>query len=168
MGQKYFPDRIKVNEKALLLIRLYYMFLNHFKLDASIYILQHAVLKDVVVRYWRDVDRLHRYHDISRINRHKIAGYLTHWICKLRPIVVAKNDEFLSDPDMALYINEIFAVFVAVARIQEYHNKNGGKKIKVKKETFDTCLYNLRYRPVTGDMLSMVYGFIEETSLVER
>ncbi|MCL2689686.1 MAG: hypothetical protein FWE57_07560 [Chitinispirillia bacterium] len=154
-------DDAKVFATARTLANGYCEFMNYFKQDARCYRLEPTTISDVVERYWRDVDRLHRYHSMKRIDRHKIAGYLTYWISKLRPIAVIKSCADIDNADISTYINELYAIFVALGRLCETKQ---GKEPVVKSSLLNTLLYNLRYRPVTGDMLSMVYFQIEETS----
>ncbi|MCL2183173.1 MAG: hypothetical protein FWB85_06860 [Chitinispirillia bacterium] len=164
MDNEQLLDGAKVFTTARTLTREYYGLLNHFKLNAGNYNLEPATLNNLVERYWLDVDRLHRYHDMERIDRHKIAGYLTYWICKLRPIAVIKTNSDLNDAAIPLHINELFAVFVALGRLQgQYRALKSGCTLILKDNLCNALLYNLRYRPVTGDMLSMMYYLIEES-----
>ena len=164
----YTPDKEKVTATACALIRHYYAAIKHFGLDAGCYWLDRAALKDVAERYWTDVDRLHRYHGMARIDRHKIAGYLTYWICKLRPIMVVKNDIWLGSPSIPQFINETFAIFVALGRLQAHHDTaKTGKDITVKSGFYNALRYSLRYRLLTADMLSMAYYLIEEAKPIE-
>ena len=48
------------------------------------------ILADVVTRYWRDVKRIHIFQTVP-IDCHKIAGYLTYWICMLRPFRASED-----------------------------------------------------------------------------
>ena len=97
MSKDVLLNKTKILNTARTLIRQYYDVLRVLQLDAHQYRLDPIILLNVAERYWLDVDRLHRYHSIERIDRHKIAGYLTHWICKLRPVAVAQNDIYLKN-----------------------------------------------------------------------
>ena len=158
MEQRYFPDSAKVTATLTSLIRQYYKTLNHFRLDARGYRLDRAVLKNAVERYWMDVDRLHRYHSLPRIDRHKIAGYLTYWICRLRPISLLEDSQTLDKPARAIFINELFATYVSLARIQTKRRKSGADTtLQISAGLLHAFLYGLRYRPFSGDTMAMMY-----------
>jgi hypothetical protein len=157
------------NAKAIkttsFLVGKYYDFLNLFNLNALNYKIDMAVVKDVGRRYAYDVDRLHRYHDTDFIDRHKIAGYLTYWICKLRPISVDDHGIYFESAKRPLYINELFALYVGMGRINAHHEYHKTmERATISKSLTNTFLYDLRYRPTTGDMLSMSYYLIEKSS----
>jgi len=163
MGSNEHVDRTKALRSAQTLAREYYDFLNHFELNAGWFRLDRVVLLNLTERYWLDVDRLHRYHSSTRIDRHKIAGYLTYWICRLRPIAVVSDQANIEHTDIALHINELFAVFVALSRLDVHHRiEKDSKTVSIKKGFFNALMYNLRYRPSTGDILAMLYYLIEE------
>ena len=155
-------DKTKMLDTAQTLARQFYNFLSRLGLDAQHYRLDFIILRNVVERYWRDVDRLHRYHATERIDRHKIAGYISYWICKLRPIAVTESDVYSNNAMIPLYINEIFAVSAAFGRICACDKNMSDDKVAVIEEKFFTSLmYSLRYRAMTGDTLSMMYYLIE-------
>jgi len=149
-------------EKASFLVGKYYDFLNKFGVCAANYVLDKFAVKEIARRYACDVYRLHRYHSTERIDSHKIAGYLTYWICKFRPIHVKHFDVYFGDPKTPQFINETFALFIGMGRINEhYRQNNSDRKIFLGKSLINTFLYDLRYRAATGDMLSMAYYLIE-------
>lgn len=163
MSETYFPDTIKVMVAVRSLIRQYYYFLSHYKLNARGYRLDRVILKNVVERYWMDVDRLHRYHNMTRIDRHKIAGYLTYWLCRLRPISSLEDDIALDKPLRAVFINELFAISVALGRLQARSDKIEGQVLQINADLLNTLCYSLRYRPLNGDALSVMYYLVEKT-----
>jgi len=131
-----------------------------------------AIVKDVARRYAYDVERLRIYHKSPQpnvdplINRHKIAGYLAYWVCKLRPISLNNKDAYLNGGARSrLYINEAFAMYLAVGRLRAERIKDGvTAKEVVDRELMDAMLYGLRYRPITGDTLSMAFHLMEKTA----
>ena len=163
MSEAYLPNDRKILAEVYSLIRQYYYFLSHYKLDARGYRLDRAILKNVMERYWMDVDRLHRYHNMPRIDRHKIAGYLTYWLCRLRPISSLDDNMALGKPLMALFINELFAIYVALGRIQARKNQVERQSLQISTDLFNALCYSLRYRHLNGDALSVMYYLIEET-----
>jgi hypothetical protein len=164
MDENKIINETKVFATARTLVRVYYDLMNHFGLNTRHYKLNLAALSDLTERYWLDVDRLHRYHNTERIDRHKIAGYLTYWICKLRPIAVVEKNADLENASIALYINELFSVFVAFGRLEAGRETANSSRqpVSIKKGLLNALLYNLRYRPVSGDMMAMTYYLIEE------
>ena len=165
MSETYFPDSRKVMVVVRSLIHQYYYFLNHYKLNARGYRLDRVILKNVMERYWMDVDRLHRYHSMSLIDRHKIAGYLTYWLCRLRPISSLEDDMALDKPLRTVFINELFAIYVALGRLQARSNKIKGRSLQISADLFNTLCYSLRYRHLNGDALSVMYYLIDGTRL---
>ena len=162
MGSNGHIDKAKAFKTAQTLAHGYHDFLGHFKLYAGWFRLDRVVLLNLVERYWLDVDRLHRYHATTRIDRHKIAGYLTYWICRMRPIAVVSNRANLEHADIALHVNELFAVFVALSRLDVHHRiEKNGQTVFIKKGFFNALMYNLRYRPFTGDTMAMLYYMLE-------
>jgi len=153
----------KAVETASFLVAKYYDFLNKLKLNAYNYGLDKLAIKDVARRYAYDVYRLHRYHHTEYIDRHKIAGYLTYWICKIRPIYIKNPEMCFENAKSPLFINEAFALYVSVGRINAHYVQNGsGRKIFINDGFLDAFLYGLRYRTITGDMLSVAYYLAEK------
>jgi hypothetical protein len=157
-----FVDR-KALEKTSFLVGKYYDFLNNFKLYAGSYEIDKFAVEEIARRYAYDVYRLHRYHSTERIDCHKIAGYLTYWICRLRPIRVKDFGTYFENTKTPQFINEVFALFIGMGRINERNRRSGsGKRATISKSLANAFLYGLRYRPTTGDMLSMSYYLIEK------
>jgi hypothetical protein len=156
----------KALEKTSFLVEKYYDFLNKFKLYAGSYELDKFAVEEVARRYAYDVYRLHRYHSTERIDRHKIAGYLTYWICRFRPIRVKDFGIYFENTRTPQFINEVFALFIGMGRVNEHYRQSGsGKRIAVTKSLVNTFLYDLRYRAITGDMLSMAYYLAEKSGV---
>jgi hypothetical protein len=131
------------------------------------------IIRLMVKRYLDDVERLHRHHNIGFIDCYKIAGYLTYWICRLRPIRVVSKIVFQGDiavekvkkaANQSFFINELFAMFLGIGRIDSRYKKDGiGTSISLSKDIVNTMLYGLKYRHTTGDMLSLTYAMIDAT-----
>ncbi|GBU21497.1 hypothetical protein R80B4_01390 [Fibrobacteres bacterium R8-0-B4] len=165
---KYVTDRAKETARAKSLVRHYVNFLRLFGFNPQHYRLDYAILKAVVKRYLKDVERLHYFHDITRIDSHKIAGYLTYWLCKLKPIVVDKPQAYYEAiPPVkhlrhAFFINEMFAICVGIGRINAKRGKSCG--VTMPTRLFDSLAYELKYRQTNGDTLSLTYYIIDGTS----
>lgn len=147
-----------ITETALSIMDEYYNFLRRYKIDASSYRLDFYALNDIAYRYWRDVERLHSFHDMPLIDCYKIAGYTAYWICKLRPISVVGNKSYTVNPKFTKFINEAFAVRYACGRINsEYKVTNSERRIVLSRKLFDTLLYSLKYRTLPGDAIALFF-----------
>jgi hypothetical protein len=157
----------ELNEKrtqtASVLTEMFYDFLRVHKLNPSDYKLDFFVMQNVSARYIRDVKRIHENHkDIPLIDRHKIAGYLTYWICKLKPISVALNSVHIKNTVTPFYVNELFALYISLGRIEAHFEAfSSDRAIMVYEEFVEPFLYSLKFRPITGDNLSMDYYLLE-------
>jgi hypothetical protein len=139
------------------LIVHYHRFLRIYKLNPQLYRIDHYALKDIIRRYMRDVDRLHRFHDMPRISSTKIAGYMAYWICKLRPISAAASGVYFETPDVPRFINENFAVYVALGRVNSGMGKCAVRGVTVSAAIYSALIYSLRYRHLSGDALSLFF-----------
>lgn len=162
------PDRASITAKAKYLLVEYHGFLRRFKVNNSLYRINSHILKDVATRYWRDVERLHHFHNMPLIDCRKIAGYLAYWICKLRPISVTSHSAYLTDADTPNFINETFAVYVVCGRINSELAANGHKcGVVIEDKTLDSLLYSLKYRATSGDTLSLFFEMAEKLTLAK-
>jgi len=61
--------------------------------------------------------------------------------------------------------NELLALIVAVGRINcsEMYLDND-KEVLLRSEFLEAFLYTLRYRPLNGDLLSIIYYFVDKFS----
>lgn len=64
-------------------------------------------LYSAVISYFEDIERYKQFHEISRINNVKCAGFTIKWVSKFRPI---KVDYQTNMPDELQYSNEIYAL----------------------------------------------------------
>ena len=143
---------------TVFMIRQYVSFLSTFNLSKEDFNLDLYVLADVSKRYFKDVDRLHQYHGITRINAHKIGGYTSYWISKLRPISVTNPDLYRDKSGFVEYINEIFALRLATSRICA---TNRTKTVRLTGELMKSLLYLMKYRVTSGDNLALMYYFFD-------
>jgi hypothetical protein len=160
------PDAGSVLATTKELFAEYRRFTRKFKVDPKSYRIDPYILKDVATHYWRDVERLHSFHDMPLIDSRKIAGYLTYWICKLHPIGATNTFAYLADPQKPKYINEAFAVSVACGRINAALEASGYKVgIVMDSKTLDSLLYTLKYRATSGDTLTLFFEMVEKLAL---
>jgi len=151
-----------MNDKELLftktMLRAYSFFLSAYALNPKDFGLDVVVLRDMSKRYFKDVDRLHRYHGITHIDAHKIAGYTTYWLSKLKPISVGNSALYNGKSEFCVYINEIFALYLASGRII---SAGEIKNLRLNSGLLASFLYLLKYRTTSGDNLSIMYYLIE-------
>jgi len=143
------------------LVTGYYSLLDLFGLSEEDIVIDLEKANEVIERYWRDVDRLKRFHKIQSIDCHKIAGYLTYWICKIKPLQT--KDTYSIESNAIREANELLALIVAVGRIN-CSKMYEGKEVLLRSEFLESFLYTLRYRPLNGDLLSLIYYFVDKFS----
>lgn len=151
------------NDTLIALVTGYYSLLDLFDLSEENIAIDLEKANEVIERYWRDVDRLKRFHKIQSIDCHKIAGYLTYWICKIKPLQT--KETYGIESNAIREANELLALIVAVGRIncsEMYLAK--GKEVLLRSEFLEAFLYTLSYRPLNGDLLSIIYYFIDKFS----
>jgi len=152
------PDKaIEASKSAKFLINSYYNFLRCLRLNANDYKIDYYIMKDVAVHYWRDVERLHAFHKMPRINSSKIAGYYGYWICKLRPISVINTGVYSDCRTVSKFMNEAFALHVGCGRINASLKLTNRENIKIDGDILDTLLYSMKYRVMSGDALSLFF-----------
>jgi len=158
--------------RARYVINSYADFLKMLDLNPQFYRLDMIVLRAVIRRYLKDVDRLHTYHDMPRIDCRKIAGYYTYWFCKLKPIhIVDKrgayqdcldDNELTGVSKLSFFINELFSIHLGLGRINSHYSKSGSStEILLDQKTYNTLLYSLKYRLISGDMLALTYEMVD-------
>jgi hypothetical protein len=164
----YEVDPAEETAKAKFLLRQYVAFLKICGYNPQFYRMDYTILKAVVKRYLMDVERLHNFHGMPRIDCHKIAGYLTYWLCRLKPIVVDKPQAYYGETHPVkhlrhpFFINEMFAVTVGVGCINATRKDLvSGGGVAMSKEFFNSLTYGLKYRYLNGDTLSMMYYMID-------
>lgn len=149
------------NDVLIALVTGYYSLIELFDLSEECIAIDLEKANEVIERYWRDADRLKRFHKIESIDCHKIAGYLTYWICKIKPLQT--NNTYGVESNAIREANELLALIVAVGRIncsEMYLAK--GKEVLLRREFLEAFLYTLKYRPLNGDLLSIIYYFIDK------
>ena len=159
----------KIEKTTRVLLDVYFDFIETFKIDTDVFKIDEFIVKDIVRHYFRDVERIHYFHkETPCIDCHKIAGYLSYWIAKLKPISVRKSELYLTNPMDLKTINEMFALIVAIGRVNaNLESKSIGKRIECESSFIKSFVYNLRYRQTSGDNLSMTFYFLEKSAVRE-
>jgi hypothetical protein len=125
------------------------------------------IVTEISSRYIRDVKRIKLFHpqEIENINEYKIAGYLSYWISKLRPVQIKDSVRRFTLTQNVL--NEELAFHISIGRINQERVKNGKSKIDFEKnsnmtKTFiNEIFYTMKYRLTSGDNLAQIYRYTE-------
>lgn len=117
--------------------------------DTSKFILSPSITREVVYRFLSHKDLIEDYHPgIKGSDAFKIAGYLTYWIAKLKPVQILDPNP----TEEEIFINEYLAIAVAVSYF--YMDKN----IKIlSKKIINNLKYLLRYRTLTVRIMPLIY-----------
>jgi hypothetical protein len=115
---------------------------NNFKLSA-------AIAKEAVRRFIEHKDLIEDSHPTMKgSDSFKVAGYLSYWITKLKPVLILEPD-----PDKnEILINEFIAISVSLTYLWERHNL-----LILSGKIIDDLKYTLRYRVVTVRTLPIIY-----------
>lgn len=127
------------------------------------------IVSEIAYRYVLDVKRIKIFHpkEIENINEYKIAGYLSYWICKLRPVQLPQHIRRFTK--IQNLINEELSFYIAISRINLERKTNGQTKIdffkpdseEKRKRFINDLFYSLKYRATTGDNLAQIYKYTE-------
>ena len=129
-----------------------------------------VLLRPAIVSYYYDI---HRYKDFSGsewANKYKQAAYIIKWIVRFRPIQIKESTKHVSSE--ILDINIKFALFCGFAFLGKkvidliMINKQKADSDTDKKERsfYDTLLYDLRYRQLSGKKLILAFEALELVS----
>ncbi|MDR0272614.1 MAG: hypothetical protein LBI27_04790 [Clostridiales bacterium] len=117
-------------------------------------------LRDISKRYFKDMDRLQKYHGIEGIAPHKLAGYIAYWLSKLKPISVINPQMYNRRySEFSLYINEFYSLYIAAGWIFSFDEI---EDIRLNKNWLSAFMYLLKYRATSGDNLEMMFQLIKK------
>ena len=145
-------------------------FLKSSGLKESMYECDTFTLMATTKRYLNDVERLHKHHGIKHIDCYKIAGYLSHWICKMKPFrATSLKNAYASTPEglakKTFFTNELFSIHMGLARINaHYRHKKLDKRVVLCAKHYEAMSYSLKYRHTTGDMLTLFFEMVDKAS----
>ena len=112
--------------------------------------LSNFIVLEVIERFLKDQEITEEYHEkIDGIDRFKIAGFLTFWIVKLKPIMIL--NEALTEDE--LLVNELLAITVASSFLRDKDKNPPPFSIKL----IEDLKYTLRYRINTRNHISLIY-----------
>jgi len=125
------------------------------------------IVEELTYRYIVDTIRIKKFHpkEINVIDEYKIAGYLSYWICKLRPVQYNEMlDRFTKTQSV---INEELSFHIAIARINDERVIKNRPKINFQskqdetKKFINNLFYTLKFRLNTGDTISQIWKLTE-------
>lgn len=77
-------------------------------------VLNHAILENLVERYFIDLDHAKAPHNITRADAHKRAAFTIKWISRLRPIQIESGT--IKGKELQV-VNELFAVYAGLEHL---------------------------------------------------
>lgn len=117
--------------------------------------LDKCILLHCVHSYFLDLERMKDFHHIALADVHKIAGYATKWITKLKPIQQLENSAASYTRRYQL-VNEFYAMYFAFS-VLKLHTK-----LRKLTEPFrSNLLYTFHYRDIDGSLLSTMMYTLE-------
>ena len=138
------PQETKIARRQELLTEIFVALRDHVGPDFDHLELNIAVLHNVVVSYFHDVERHKEFHGTDLVDETKQGAFTMKWISKLRPIQFSCSVEDVSKD--ILYINEAFAVRSGLAFLRISPDV-------LPPRLYGDLLYTLRNRPVDDRML---------------
>ncbi|MDR2497038.1 MAG: hypothetical protein LBD21_07920 [Tannerellaceae bacterium] len=138
----------------------------------SVY-LNEILLRSAIKSYYYDI---HKYKDFSGstwANGHKQAAYTIKWLVRFRPIQIKETTEYVSEEISE--INLKFALFCGFEFLDkavkdlilhnkqevDLYNKRKSPEEEEKRSFFDSLLYDLRYRQLSGKKLALVFEALQ-------
>jgi len=113
--------------------------------------LSRKILRHSVVSYFRDLDRMKDFHKINFADQHKRAAFTMLWIVRTHPVQL-HTDANMSEA--LLVINEYFAVHAGIAHLNITPSD-------ISKKYLRNLVYNLHFRPVSGELLTSLCYLLE-------
>jgi len=157
-------------DRAREIIVSFGVFLESAGLDRAQYECDAFVLNATAKRYLDDVSRLKEHHGIKHIDCYKIAGYLSYWICKMKPFRVksvgtAYDESNIDLSNKSFFINELFSLHMGLSRINAHYKKeNSNKRVVLCTKHYEAMAYSLKYRQATGDILTLFFEMADAFS----
>lgn len=139
---------------AKIILNIYNKNIPRIMRDPSKCFISFPIVEEIIARFLNEKDILEDAHDnINNIDPFKMTSLLTYWIAKLKPVIILEKK-----PDKyERFLNEYLAIAIAIAISYYYSDYNDLPEVTEK--LIDDLKYTLRYRVVTGRMLSLTYEF---------
>ncbi|MES9992520.1 MAG: hypothetical protein ABW098_11235 [Candidatus Thiodiazotropha sp.] len=127
------------------------------------FIMNYEFLYLAIKSYFYDIERLKHFHGIQRVEHYKIAGYMSKWINRMRPVSFNIRPETSGDTipstsvsEEALLINERLAIETGFV-ISEILGKDETEDERIIESVLYEMLYIFQYRDVQADHLAIWY-----------
>ena len=143
--------------------RYYYLigtaekFIQNTKIDPYVNI-NKRLLKELVIDYFSDIDRLKDFHEIDKVEPCKIAGYTGYWIVKRKPLYLSDNAsrEVFKKYPLLLDVNEWFALSSMIGIVYDTKQRHVETNLKKWREFTQNLHYFLTYRIVSPQALDLM------------
>jgi len=136
------------------LVKVYHKWFDEWK---SWLFLSHHVLTSCIESYYIDIERLKGLHHNSKwADSHKRAGFTMKWISHLRPVQITSYTGSISTADRKIILtaNDFYVFWSGMSFLNVNSTQLTDDMIK-------NCVYSLRYRPISGELLSTQAYLIE-------
>jgi hypothetical protein len=117
------------------------------------------LIDQLVMDYFADISRLKDFHNIEKANPTKVAGYLTYWTLKRKPIqlIVEPDDDLIKQYPNINFLNEFYSLEVLLSSA---FNKNVYKLMDSEQTrewniVLENLIYTFKYRIVTPQLLEL-------------
>ena len=114
------------------------------------FILSTIIVREIIKRFFSDKKLIEDCHSgLDGSDECKVAGYLTYWISKLKPVMILEPEPNENE----IFINEDLAIDIAIPFIYQF------KKVFMlfPKKVLDDLKYTLRYRTLTVRVLPIIF-----------
>lgn len=127
----------------------YYNIIPKMARDPSKFVLSKFIVCEAINRFLDFKETTENLHPaMDGTESCKIAGYLTYWIAKLKPVQTFEKEPNIKE----LFINEYLAIFVALTYFKER-----GKLTILNEKIIRDLRYTLRYRTLTVRVIPIIY-----------
>ena len=151
----------KLKERVAFLVETAYFLVKSRNIDKYV-IINKRLIKEIVLDYFSDIQRLKEFHEIEKTELSKVAAYTAYWVLKRKPIQIKDelDDETYDTFPLLLDVNEWFASYlfkymVFDHRVPLMHPANDVEKRKRWNAFNHNLIYFFTYRIVTPQALEL-------------
>lgn len=116
------------------------------------------IIKETVVDFYSDLERLKQFHNITEINSIKFASYLAYWVNKRKPIqTIAEftNEKIAAFPKLK-FVNESFSHSLLMSTAFKIDSPPPRDYLGYINNFLDLLNYSFRYRVMTAQNLEII------------
>ncbi|OHD13647.1 MAG: hypothetical protein A2086_01000 [Spirochaetes bacterium GWD1_27_9] len=136
--------------------------------NASDYIvINKSILREVILDYFADIERLKNFHNIEKANSIKIASYLAYWIVKKKPLQLIKEPEPKIYQEKLKNINEHFAFYIILCVMYNI-SENSCVNKKEWSNFVKHLIYHFTYRILTPQSIEVALLALNITPVYPR